>query len=143
MVLTMRISPQPLRDFGFYGMENIFNKSLNTHGRFGRASSHRLASRICSESSPSGESGLVKLVPSTCSSHQAGFLTSHLTLARLFSSGGRGDLKMKIGSLRPQSKTLQHGVPVMAQWLTNPTRNHEVAGSFPGLARWVKDPALP
>ena len=30
----------------------------------------------------------------------------------------------------------------MAQWLTNPTRNHEVAGSIPGLAQWAKGPVL-
>ena len=35
------------------------------------------------------------------------------------------------------------GVPVVAQWLTNPTRNHEVVGSVPALAQWVNDPALP
>ena len=30
----------------------------------------------------------------------------------------------------------------MAQWLTNPTKNHEVAGSSPGRAQWVEDRAL-
>ena len=36
-----------------------------------------------------------------------------------------------------------HGVPIVVQWLTNPTRNHEVVGSVPALAQWVKDLALP
>ena len=35
------------------------------------------------------------------------------------------------------------GVPAVAQWLTDLTRNHEVSGSIPGLAQWVKDLALP
>ena len=39
-------------------------------------------------------------------------------------------------------KKYKTGVPAEAQWLANPTRNHEVVGSIPGLARWVKDLAL-
>ena len=34
------------------------------------------------------------------------------------------------------------GVPVVAQWLMNLTRNYDVAGLIPDLAQWVKDPAL-
>ena len=30
----------------------------------------------------------------------------------------------------------------MAQWSMNPTKNHEVTGSIPGLAQWVNDPSL-
>jgi len=35
------------------------------------------------------------------------------------------------------------GVPVKAQWLTNPTRNHEAVGLIPDLAQRLKDPGLP
>ena len=39
-------------------------------------------------------------------------------------------------------KYLFAGVPVVAQWLTNPTSIHEGVGSIPVFAQWVKDPAL-
>ena len=44
--------------------------------------------------------------------------------------------------VQPFFKNLNVGVPVLDQWLTNPTRNHEVSGSIPGLAQWDKDPVL-
>ena len=44
---------------------------------------------------------------------------------------------------RPSKKHKWGGVPIMAQWLTNLTRNHEVLGLIPGLAQWVKDRVLP
>ena len=34
-----------------------------------------------------------------------------------------------------QKSLMYLGAPVVAQWLINVTRNHEVAGSIPGLAQ--------
>ena len=49
----------------------------------------------------------------------------------------------KLDKMDELLKKSNYGVPVVAQWLTNPTRNHEVEGSVPALAQWVNDPVLP
>ena len=51
------------------------------------------------------------------------FLSAGLQL----DAGPGGDLKRKF-------KKKCFGVPVVAQWLMNPTRNREVSGLVPGLA---------
>ena len=68
------------------------------------------------------------------------FLSPIFYFCFIFITLGGGSKKIL---LRFKSKIVLPGVPIMVEWLMNLTRNHEVAGSVPGLAQWFKDPALP
>ena len=52
---------------------------------------------------------------------------------------GKGE-KTKTKTKTQQNQTV---VAILAQWLRNPTRNHEVLGLIPHLPQWVNDLALP
>ena len=47
-----------------------------------------------------------------------------------------------VSSSTNERKVDTPGVPIMAQWLMNPSSIHEDSGLIPGLTQWVKDPAL-
>ena len=49
----------------------------------------------------------------------------------------------EISKISGYKKVTYIEVPIVAQWLTNPAKNHEVEGLIPGLAQWVKNLSLP
>ena len=52
-------------------------------------------------------------------------------------------LPLTLGKDRAEGeKKISYGVPVVARQAKNPARIREDTGLIPGLAQWIKDPAL-
>ena len=80
---------------------------------------------------------------SLCNTQESGWLArgslSITPRGRDFLPPPRPLVEHQGGARWRQGESVYPGVPVVAQRFTNPTRNHEVVGSIPGLTQWVKD----
>ena len=74
-----------------------------------------------------------KVVPTIDANKVSAFKIIELSLTNFLKMGYYLDSRSQCNNLIFKNFRKSGGVPVVAWWLTNPTRNHEVAGLIPGL----------